>query len=389
MQWASRLATEPDDAAAIEGALAGLAHDLEGAGSVDLVLAFASPHFDAQLIDLWARVRARFPQARLVGCTGGGVVGSDQEVELEAGLVLMAASLPGVHVRPFHYTSTTMPQAGLGALQGLDPEASAIVMSDPFTMDSEAVLAALDQALPQGKVVGGLISGCLRPFEHALLLDEKVHREGTVGVILSGNVRVETVVAQGCRPVGPPLFVTRAERNILHTLDGQPAMAALQGVLNGLEPHDRALARQALQVGVLPLPDRQQCAPGDFLIRNLVGLDPRSGALVVGARLLPHGVVQFHVRDAAASAADLDRLLQRVRSTLDRPPAGAIMFSCLGRGRGLYGTANHDLDAIQAELGPLPVGGFFCNGEIGPVQGLTYLHGYTSAIALFQARYDA
>ena len=183
------------------------------------------------------------------------------------------------------------------------------------------------------------------------------------------------------------MFITRADRNILYSLDDQPAMAALQAVMNGLCPTDRSRARESLFVGLVVDPARQAYGPGDFLIRNLVGLDPRSGALMVGARLKPHSVVQFHVRDARSSAADLEGLLRRRAG--GRAPAGALLFSCLGRGRGLYGVPDHDLGVIRAEVGPVPVGGMFCNGEIGPVQGRVCLHGYTSAIALFSPRTDA
>ncbi|MEZ4470572.1 MAG: FIST N-terminal domain-containing protein [bacterium] len=390
MRWASRLATEPAHPAAIEAALAGLAADLDGA-TADLVFAFASPDFDPHVPGLFARVRARFPGAHLVGGSAGGVIGADHEVERAPGLSLVAASLPGVRVRPFHLRQSQLPapDAPAEAWRALvgGPDGHAIVLSDPYTLDSERLIAGLTAALPGGVVLGGLASGGLRPYSHTLLADAALHREGVAGVILEGNVLVDAVVAQGCRPVGDPMFVTRSDRNILYSLDDQPAMAGLQAAMNRLCPADRARARESVFVGVVMDPARQAYGPGDFLIRTLVGLDPRSGALVVGARLAPHAVVQFHVRDAAAAAADLEGLLRRARRP--RPPAGALVFSCLGRGRCLYGVPDHDLGLIQAELGPLPVGGMFCNGEIGPVQGLTCLHGYTSAIALFRPRTDA
>lgn len=377
MRFVSRLITDPDEVA-LAAALGGMGRALDEA--VHLVWLFASPHFEDRLVPLAARLRARWPGVRVVGCTGGGIIGDDHELEQAPALALLAARLPGVQVEVFHLRQNAL------AVPPVADAAGVVLLSDPYTIDSEAVLAAVEAAVPGAPIVGGLVSGGGRPYDNRLLVDDTLHAEGAVGVILSGDVEVDAVVAQGCRPIGPPLFITRAERNILYSLDNRPAMAALQDVLNELEPADRALARQALFVGLLPEASAGHCRPGNFLVRNLVGLDPRSGALMVGARLAAHGVVQFHVRDAATSAADLEGLLGEAHARDPRPAAGALLFSCLGRGQGLYGVPDHDLDAVQRVLGPLPVAGFFCNGEIGPVHGKAHLHGYTTALALLRPR---
>jgi len=234
--------------------------------------------------------------------------------------------------------------------------------------------------------VHGVASGGRQPGSHALYLGDAVHRAGLVGVALSGNLAVDTIVAQGCRPIGEPMFVTAADRNVIRGLDGRPPLAVLEALHERLDPRDRQLARHSLFLGIVMKEDRVEYHQGDFLIRNLVGIDPTSGALAIGALVESGAVVQFHLRDATTSAEDLTALLRRHRGAATTPVQGALLFSCLGRGQFLYGHPDHDSAAFRAELGAVPLGGFFCNGEIGPVHGTTFLHGYTSAFALFRGR---
>jgi small ligand-binding sensory domain FIST len=183
------------------------------------------------------------------------------------------------------------------------------------------------------------------------------------------------------------MFVTRCQSHLLQELDGRLPVEILQEVFDGLGPEDRRLFQTSLFLGVEMTPARNEYRQGDFLIRNLVGLDAENGALAVAAHLHTGQVVQLHLRDARTSAEDLSKQLARYRSTA--PPGaaqGALLFSCLGRGLHLYGEPNHDSSAFRRHVGDLPLGGFFCNGEIGPVQGKTFLHGYTSAFGVFRPR---
>ena len=225
-----------------------------------------------------------------------------------------------------------------------------------------------------------------RPGDNALYVGSDVHREGVVGVALSGAIEVDTVVAQGCRPVGAPMFVTRARENLLYEIDGRSALQVLQELYRSLSPEDQNLARGSLFLGIEMKEAQAEYQQGDFLIRNLLGSEEESGALVVGALLQEPMVVQFHLRDSRTSADDLNLRLQRHVAHAPTGAEGAILFSCLGRGAGLYGEPNHDSDRLREHLGAVPIAGFFCNGEIGPVQGKTFLHGYTSAFALFRPR---
>jgi len=206
---------------------------------------------------------------------------------------------------------------------------------------------------------------------------------------LSGNIIMDTAVAQGCRPIGSPMFVTSHQGGIILGLDGYPPLEILNALYEQANERDRALLQQSLFLGIAMQPDHTRYDQGDFLIRNIIGADPQRGAVQVAAELYPNQVVQFHLRDAETSAEDLERVLIRNRDQHgEQLPEAALLFSCTGRGRGLYGRSGHDSGEFHKLIGPAPLGGFFCNGEIGPVQGKTFLHGYTSAFAMFRPLRD-
>lgn len=215
----------------------------------------------------------------------------------------------------------------------------------------------------------------------------RLYEEGTVGVALSGNIVLETIVAQGCRPIGQPYQVTRGDRNIILELDEQAPLLVLRDLIASLSEEDRTLAQNSLFVG-LAMDEFKPCLQqGDFLIRDILGVDPAGGAIAIGDYVRPGQRLQFHLRDAEASAEDLEFLLERYQKEQQSQPAavGALMFSCLGRGAGLYGKPNFDSQLFQRYLNNIPLGGFFCGGEIGPVGGSTFLHGYTSVFGICRA----
>jgi small ligand-binding sensory domain FIST len=222
---------------------------------------------------------------------------------------------------------------------------------------------------------------------NALICEDKVFRDGCVGLSITGNVVVDSLVAQGCRPIGSPMRITRCKDNFLIELDGKAAVHALKETLNDLSDDDQNLARNSLFLGVAMNEFKDEIKAGDFLIRNIMGIEPRTGALAVGQLLTVGRTVQFHIRDAATSSDDLRHLLKEYKhdQTLGQA-SGALLFSCLGRGRHLYGEPNHDSDCFREFLGDIPLAGFFCNGEIGPVGGTTFLHGYTSSFGIFKEK---
>ena len=392
MKWASAASDDGDLRQAITRAASGLRAQLGGC-QPDLLVAFVSPHHAEAFDRVPALLADAVPGALLLGCSGGGVIGGGHEIEQRPGLSLTAAFLPGVTITPLRLANDALPNAAAepGAWTrylGVDPASAPhfVLLPDPFSFDAEGLVRGIDGAYPGRTTVGGIASGGRESGSNVLFLGEHAQREGAVGVALSGNLALDTIVAQGCRPIGDPMFVTACERNVIRALDGRPPLTVLEELHDRLEPRDRQLARHSLFLGIVMKEDREQYRQGDFLIRNLLGIDQSSGALAIGALVDPNAVVQFHLRDADTSSQDLEALLKRHREAEGASPPGALLFSCLGRGQFLYGRADHDTDLFRRYMGDVPLGGFFCNGEIGPVHGSTFLHGYTSAFGLFRSR---
>jgi small ligand-binding sensory domain FIST len=394
MKWATTISRKTSFEEAVLECAEGVARRL-GPGPVSLALAFVTPHFANYYPRLYELVSSYLGPGTFLGCSGGGVIGGGEEIERAPAVTLVAARLPDVRITPFHVADPLPdldgPPDAWERLVGMraQEEPQFVLLADPFSVRAEALLAGLDYAFPSSPKIGGLASGATSPGLNALFLDDEVFTDGAVGVALSGNVVIDTLVAQGCRPVGRLMHVTRCEGNILYELDGSPAFEAVQELFATLDEYDRRLASTALFVGVLMDEFREESRVGDFLIRNLIGADPRRGVLAVGEYLQEGMRVRFHLRDAGTSAEDLRAMLKGYEKTSPETLSGALLFSCLGRGEGLYGRPNFDSDVFREHLGDVPVGGFFCNGEIGPVAGSTFLHGYTSSFGLFRPRTPA
>lgn len=395
MQWCSEVSIAPSFVDALAEAATGVRRKL-GVVAPDIVFAFASPHH-REHFDVLAETIADACGAPVVfGCSGGGVIGGEREVERKPALSLVAAILPGVQLRAVHCSPEELGDrdgarddwhARLG--MGPDDVEALITMLDPFSCEPAPLLRQLDLALPTSAIVGGVASGGQNAGEVALFADGLCHRSGMIALAMGGNLRVDTLLAQGCRPIGEPMFVTRAEAGMAYELDGRVSAKVLQELYERSSPPDRQRMRSALFLGVVMEAGHERYRTGDFLVRNIVGLDARTGGLAVTSALLRGMVVQFHVRDAETSANDLARQLTAARGEGVRPN-GALMFSCLGRGQGLYGRPDFDLEAIRDTFGELPIGGFFGNGEIGPLghhRGRTFMHGYTTALAMFSRRH--
>ena len=393
MKWASAVSERADLEEAMEEAVAEVRAEL-GDSQPDLAAVFVSPHHAQGYERVSSLVAKTLGPRVLLGCSGGGVIGGGQEVEYRPGFSLTAAALPGVEILPFHVEEGTLPDqdAAPEAWEGLVGTTAAsqphfLLLADPFTFPAERLVQGLDYAFSASIKIGGLASGAQRPGGNALFLGDQLHGSGAIGVALQGNIAVEAIVAQGCRPVGPVMRITRCAHNMLIELDDRPAVEALRTLFHTMSEEDQTLASHSLFLGIAM--DTLQDEPdlGDFLVRNLMGMDPRTGALAIGEMLQEGQQVRFHLRDATTSGEELDGLLARYAG--DRPGApdwGSLLFSCLGRGEGLYGVPNHDSDLFRRYVGRIPLGGFFCNGEIGPVGGTTFLHGYTSSFGIFRPR---
>ncbi len=388
MQWVSKVSTAPSFVDAFAEAVAGIEARLDGSAP-DLVFLFASPHHREHFGGVPGALADAFPGALAFGCAGAGIVGEGRELERTAALSITAAVLPAVELSTFHVDAEDLvgaddAESWHGRLDlGGDATGALVLIADPFTCDAGPLLESLDRAFPGLVKVGGLASGGSQPGQTAMFAGSSTYGTGAIGLALTGNLVVDAMVAQGCRPIGTPMFVTRSERNVINELDGRPVARVLQEVYEQAAPRDRELMRSSLFLGLVTRPDQQVYRQGDFLVRNILGLDARTGALAVAAEAPKNGVVQFHLRDADTSSEDLDAVL-RGYTELGHRPAGVLMFSCVGRGQGLYGRPNHDVDALVQHVGDVPVGGFFGNGEIGPVGGRTHLHGYTTSFALFR-----
>lgn len=390
MRWASVVDTDISLTSAVERAAAKIFAGL-GKREPDLLTVFVSSHHSAHFDVVAELLRREFENSYLFGCGAVAVIGNGKEIEDRPALSLAGALLPGVRFKGTHLDAAQLPpshaenQVWENALQlTANQQPSFLVLADPLSFEAEPLLRGLDRAFPSATKVGGLASGAKQAGASALYLDKQVYHSGAAVLALTGNVHIDAVVAQGCRPIGEPMFITGSHENLIREIDGQTPRQALASLFEALPAHDRDLFSQSLFLGVAMRGDTNEYTAGDFLIRTILGMDPQSGALWVNSQVPPNSVVQFHLRDASTSAYDLERALVQYRASTAPPqPSGALLFSCLGRGLGLYGQADHDSNAFRRLVADIPVSGFFGNGEIGPVQNSTYLHGYTSAFAVF------
>ncbi len=304
----------------------------------DLGVLFATTRDSSKIKNIAAHLKTKLAIRNLMGCTCAGVIGSQDEIERQAATTLVLAKLPEVNILPFMMTQAQL--EGLSALgdwhnffevhPGERP--IFIILPDPFMFDMNVFLSGLNQAYPGCPVVGGLASAASSAGENTLILNQEEWNEGVVGVVLTGNVRVETVVSQGCRPIGETFIATKAEGNLIYTLAGKPFIEVLQVVLQQLSAADQALAQEAVFVGIAMNEYTHQFKRGDFLIRGLMGIDQETGAGVIADYIQPGQTVQFHLRDAATAREDLTELLSSQHAIATQKPAGALVFNCNGRG---------------------------------------------------------
>jgi len=391
MKWASAIYEGEPSPASFEKIREEIVSAMEG-HPIDLAFLFVSPYSDKGCDAAIAALYRALDCHTLIGCLAGGLIGGNKELERYPGISLVTAHMPGVTCIPFHLRNDDLPdmdaspklwQEKLKADAGQDPQF--VLLGDPLSFDMEKGLMGLDFAYPKATKVGGLASSGGR--QNSLFVNDHIYVSGMIGVALSGNLRIATLVAQGCRPIGTPLSITRCDRNLLIEVDHKPPMVIIQELFEACHEADRELMQHALFLGLAMTPFKEAPAHGDFLIRNLVGIDPKTGHIAVGAYLREGQTLQFHLRDAKTSSEDLQWLLTQYQLE-ERPDTaqGALLFSCLGRGEHLFGVPNHDSQLFQSYFGPIPLGGFFCNGEIGAVGGSTFLHGYTSCFGIFQEK---
>jgi small ligand-binding sensory domain FIST len=363
---------------------AGEARASLGGLSPTFAVLFASAHFFASAQDLVAAVAEETGQIPLIGCVAEAVAGGAREVESGPAVALwLAADVGPVETFGMEFVRTPTGGAYGGYRFGQGPAGVHLMICDPFTFPVAGLLAHLNEHVPEAWVMGGLASGGLQLRQSRLFLDGRVLPGGAVGAHLP-QAEVHPLVAQGCRPVGDPYTITRAEANTIFELGGRPPLVRLQELAAGLPGRDRELLARGVQLGLVIDEYRAEPGQGDFLIRGIAGADPDSGAIAVGEEVEVGQTVQFHVRDANSADEDLRRALERETSALGgRRAAGALLFTCNGRGSRLFSEPDHDAGLLAKMLGEVPVAGFFCAGELGPVGGQNFLHTFTASIALF------
>ena len=390
-RYGAALSEHPDSADAAGEVIGEI---LEAVGpSPDLAVLFTSASHRDAVSEIADAVHQALAPSALIGATAVSVIGGPLEVEERPAVSLWAAAR--CPARPVRLEAVRGPDGwAVGGIPD-DAEGTLLVIPDPFTFPSDALLKAgpampasergaaaddsdaLLKAGPAMTVVGGLASAAGRPGGNRLVLGRQVFDDGAVGVILDPEVEVRTVVSQGCRPIGQPFTVTKSEDNIVSEMGGRPAVERLREILLGLDEADRALVSKGLHIGVVIDEHKSEFHRGDFLIRGLVGADEQTGALAVGDAVQVGTTVQFQVRDAATADEDLRELMA------DASAGSALVFTCNGRGTHLFEGPNHDAAVVHDALERAPVAGMFCAGELGPIGGHNFLHGFTASVVLF------
>ncbi|MCC6283823.1 MAG: FIST C-terminal domain-containing protein [Phycisphaerales bacterium] len=401
----------PETHAAALAAANGAASAL--ASRCDLALVFVSEHHADRASVAARAVREVLAPGTLLAVTGSAVLGHGLELESAPGVSVLALSLPGVTLTPFSGDDLTIEEpageeagAELATRAGFGPtHRASLLFADPYSVPLAGLLARLDLARGRGAgpIVGGAAGATGGPGRNALVLNDRVLRQGLVGVSLAGDLRVDAIVSQGVKPVGPAMTVTRARNNLIQEIDHRPAWSVVEQIIEGLPARDRPLLASGMLVGRAIDEAKPRHGRGDFVIGRVIGVDAASGGVAVDAFTRPGQIIRMHLRDADTASSDLSLLLDA--QSLHERPAAAMVVTCAGRGSALFGTPHHDARAVArafqpappgellakagAALGPhgagVPSAGFFAQGEIGPVAGRTFLHGFTACVALFRS----
>ncbi|MFM9966069.1 MAG: FIST N-terminal domain-containing protein [Planctomycetaceae bacterium] len=388
MPYAASLSVDSDLDDAVQAVCDDVRRQLAGK-SPDLCFLFVSHSHADGFEDLPAAVRRELGAKVLLGCAGETVAGRDQEIEDGPALSLWAGVLPGAELTPFHLEFGETPDGLIAIgypdeLNDMATDARAVfALGEPYSSVPDSVIDRMADELPGVPLLGGMASGG-GPQANRVFLNDDCWSHGTVAVLMRGGPNVRSVVSQGCRPIGPTFVVTKSERNIIFELGGKSAIDRLREFLPDLPARDQRLVQGGLHVGIAMSEYKARLGRGDFLIANVIGADQQLGAIAIGNLIRTGQTVQFHVRDADTADEDLVHLLDQHRAERSSPTRATLLFSCNGRGTRLFSKPHHDAATIQRVLGRLPLAGFFAQGELGPVGGKNYIHGFTASVACFE-----
>jgi small ligand-binding sensory domain FIST len=390
MKFACAISNEQDSLAAADEVIADLA--TSGLQKPSVLFVFLTADHTAEAEEVLQRLDEAVSPQTVIGASAEGVIGKDQELEREAGLAVLAADLGGASVKSFHigrddWRKMLMEEDALGETIGYGGQTRALIgFGDPYSTPLRQLLEKLEAIGPQLPLIGGMASSARSPGENLLIRDDQVFDQGFVGLSLSGAIDVQTVVSQGCRPVGHPIVVTRAHENVIEQIAGRPALEVLQEIVNSMSNDEQQLLKNGLFIGRAIDEYREGWSRGDFLVRNVMGMEQATGGIGITDMVRVGQTVQFHVRDAVTAEEDL-RLLLAEQKKQDAP-AGALLFNCNGRGTRMFSKPCHDISATRAMFPQTPVAGFFAAGELGPVGRRNFIHGHTASFALFRPRKD-
>tara|TARA_A100001037_G_scaffold306539_1_gene352474 strand:+ start:2815 stop:4005 length:1191 start_codon:yes stop_codon:yes gene_type:complete len=391
LNWISAVSDISDYNKAISEISLDIKQKLNGK-KADLVILFVSSHHSINYEKIASLFSEKINTKCIIGCSAAGVIGNGHEVERRAGIAACAAYLPNVEITPFHIQQNELPNEDANPdewfnITGLRPDncKAMMILPDPFTIRSDNLIAGLDYAFPETTKIGALASGGGQPGSNALFINNKSYTYGAVGVGFSGDLSVETIVAQGCRPIGEPMIVTDADINVINKIGDKTPLEILGEIFEKSSIREKRLIRRSLQIGIIM--DRfSSVNDEEFLIRNILGADEEDGSIAIGEMINEGQIIQFYIRDAKTADEDLKIILEKYADKFeDNKLESALLFSCLGRGQYLYGAPNHDTNLFANIVGDIPITGFFSNGEIGSIGDQTFLHGYTSSFALFKS----
>jgi small ligand-binding sensory domain FIST len=349
----------------------------------NLVCCFITDDHRDSADEISASLGARFPAAAVIGCTTSGVVAGNEELEHGPAISVMLGFLPDTRVIPFglRFVQPALDDEPeyIGWPDQLAPDATLLMLCDRFSFPAGHLVQHLNETRPGQLMLGGVTAGGRQQGDTRLFYSGKLFDEGAVGVAIEGRIRVHPVVSQGCRPVGAPMTVTRADRNIVFELAGERPIDTIKGIWQAADARDRVLMQSGLQLGRVVDEYQTEFGRGDFVIRPVTGADPNQGVIAVGDVVEVGSTVQFHVRDPETADEDMQKLLDN----LGFVPVGALLFTCNGRGTNLFPDPDHDATQITDST-RVPLAGMFCGGELGPVGGRNFLHGFTASVAFLE-----
>jgi len=390
-KFAAALSVQDTTEAALAEVIKQALDDL--AAPVDLAMVFLSPHH-LEHVEVVAKELTRLlGTSNIVGCTGESIIGESREAEDTPAISLWLAHLPETTILPMHLEFQRTPDGG--SIVGWSDElptqwaegACTFAVTEPFSFPSDLMLERINEDQPGIPVIGGIASASYQPGENRLIMGDRVFGSGGILVYVHGNVRVRTIVSQGCRPIGDPFIITKAERNVIHELGGLPALKQLEAIYKTLPVTDQQLVSRGLHIGRVVDEYQSDRSQGDFIVRNVVGIEKETGALMIGDYVKPGQTVQFHVRDEFSASAELKQLTAEMKNG-GSSPTSVLTFTCNGRGTKLFSEPHHDADCLKTAFGPIPNAGFFAAGELGPVAGKNFLHGFTVSVAVLEPLAD-